>query len=152
MTVRTSVGSVEIVDVSLPVYAETDSVVLPGDDGLSENLSGVVWADTLERSLTSGLMRNLSAITGAQVAPEPWPLASQPDAEITVWVDEIRVTETTMVQMAGQFAVYQADAPRGGLVQRFDLTVPLPNTSNQALSQAYGTLWRLLAERVATAI
>ena len=73
------VSSIEIKEVSLPRYAASDAVVLV-NGGVVNEVSGNIWADDPERSVTQALARNIGIITGARVFAEPWPFAGQPGA------------------------------------------------------------------------
>jgi hypothetical protein len=62
--VSTSLASVEVVEVSLPTYAEGEDIFVRAADGTLAPLAGAVLADDPARALTLDLARALGAVTG----------------------------------------------------------------------------------------
>ena len=92
LRVHPLIGSLEVRDVSLPRYAASDEVVFLGDDGGLATVPGILWADTPERAATLALVEDLTQITGARVAAEPWPFSRAPDAQAVVRVSRLHGT------------------------------------------------------------
>ncbi len=149
MTDRSAARSILVGEVTLPEYAEASQVVVQTPDGLIEAVEDVIWADTPSRAMTNSLVRNLSAITGAQVAAGPWPLMDLPDAELTVRVERMLLTADGTLRMSGQYAVRRDVGPGGEQLRGFDIAVPVADPGLGTLSAAHGMAWRLLAEEIA---
>ncbi|SPF81667.1 PqiC family protein [Pseudoprimorskyibacter insulae] len=147
MTVRTTARSVEIKEVSLPAYAKEDKIALQNADGSVTSLEDSIWADEPERAMTNALVRNLTAITGRQIAASPWPLRGFPDAELSVRVEQMLVQAGAGLLLTGQYAVgFESGA---GQIKPFSITVPVSATDQNGVAQAHDAAWRQLAERIA---
>jgi uncharacterized lipoprotein YmbA len=156
LRVRPLISSLEVRDISLPRYAASDDLVREGADGVVSALPGTVWADTPERGLTLLLADALGQITGARVAVEPWPFSSPPAASVTVRVTQLlgQVDDSGAGRLAfsGSYAISPVDSSLSDRSGRFDILVPLPNATPQALaaaqSAALGDLAETLAQRI----
>mgnify|MGYP001804069798 FL=1 len=145
---RASARSIVVGDVRLPEYADASEVVRESPDGLIESV-GVIWADTPADALSNALVRNLTQITGAQVAGAPWPLDGLPDAELTVRVERMLVRVDNQLHMSGQFAVRRDAGAWAERLRNFDIRVPVTGEGLMAISNAHATAWRRLAEEIA---
>lgn len=115
--------TLEIVEVQLPTYAATEDIFVAAPDGAITPL-GPLWADDPARAMTLQLSRDLSTITGAQAAPEPWPFRDFAAAKVDVRLEEMLATGANTFRLAGQFFV----APDTGGRDRsgsFAIEVPL---------------------------
>ncbi|SLN68179.1 PqiC family protein [Roseisalinus antarcticus] len=136
-------SSVEVVEVTLPDYAAAEDIYLLQPDGGISAL-GPLWADDPARAVTLQLSRDLGAIIGRNVAPEPWPFRSFADARLDVRMEEFVATSNGTFRIAGQYFV----APESGGRDRagqFSIEVPLaaqdsPGAIAAARSQAVATL------------
>ncbi|SMX44460.1 PqiC family protein [Actibacterium lipolyticum] len=154
LKVRSAARSVSVAEVSLPAYAEAVEVAVQGENGLVGLVPGVIWADTPPRALTSGLVRNLTAITGAEVAAAPWPLDGNPDAELTVRVEQMLVTADGMLRLTGQYAVRRDSftTDRSGSISSFEIAVPTGSPELADIARAHDAAWRQLAEDIARSL
>lgn len=143
------VSSIEVRDVSLPRYAASDALVKQGENGVLEELPKTVWADTPERSLTLALARDLSVITGARVAVEPWPFAQQPAASVTVRVEQLLARQDNILVLSGQYAIAPVDSGLSDRSGRFDLSVPILGDTPAALANAQSQAMAQLSETIA---
>ncbi len=142
--------SLEVVEVTLPTYAATEEIFIQQPDGAIEAL-GPLWADLPARAMTLQLARDLGAITGATVAPEPWPFRGFSDARIDVRLEEMVATAAGQFRIAGQFFVApeQDGGDRSG---RFSIAVPLPEDASVAqIAAARSTATLQLSEQIARA-
>lgn len=143
------VGSLEVRDVSLPRYAASDDLVVLDDDGLLQTVSGAVWADTPERSMTLALADALGAITGARVAAEPWPFAQAPAAQVTVRVSQLLATANGALRLKGHYAIAPVNSGLADRSGQFDISVPVTDTAPAALAEAHGRAVSALAGQIA---
>ncbi|WP_146587902.1 PqiC family protein [Puniceibacterium confluentis] len=140
--------SLEVVEVTLPTYAATEEIFLQQPDGAIEAL-GPLWADLPARAMTLQLARDLGAITGATVAPEPWPFRGFSDARVDVRFEEMVATTSGQFRIAGQYFVApeQEGGERSG---SFAIAVPLPeDASASQIAAARGAATLTLAEQIA---
>lgn len=125
-TVPSRFQGIEVLDVSLPTYAAGEEIFTEDAAGLLAGSSSMIWADDPTRAVTLGLARSLAQITGARVAPEPWPFEQFPGARVDVRIEEMRVIGGQFT-LSGQYFV----APRGGAgrgtARLFAITAPLPD-------------------------
>lgn len=149
LKVRPSVRTVEVMQVSLPTYAEAQEISVEGESGTLQQVPEILWADEPARALTNSMVRLLSSISGAQVAAEPWPLAGLPEVEVTIRVEQLTVSNAAQLQLSGQYGLrYDQDGRRGRL-RLFDVTIPLVSTSLKSISDGYSEAWTELAEKIA---
>ena len=143
-------GALEVVEVTLPAYAATEEIFLQQPDGAIEAL-GPLWADLPARAMTLQLARDLGVITGATVAPEPWPFRGFSDARVDVRFEEMLATASGQFRISGQYFVApeEGDGDRSG---RFSIAVPLPEDPGAAqIAAARGAASVILAEQIARA-
>jgi uncharacterized lipoprotein YmbA len=145
-----SFRTVELREVSLPVYAQSEEISVEGLDGGITVRSGLLWADLPARAMTLDLGQALRTITGAQVASEPWPFDARPQARLEVRVEEMIASERGEFRLSGQYFVGAFDGSERGRAQSFALSVPLdPDAGPAAIALARGTATVLLAEAIA---
>ncbi|MGY9045803.1 hypothetical protein P775_12480 [Puniceibacterium antarcticum] len=140
--------SLEVVEVTLPTYAGAEDIYLQQPDGALKPL-GPLWADLPSRAMTLQLARDLGSITGATVAPEPWPFRGFSDARVDVRFEEMVATSSGQFRLAGQYFVApeQEGRERSG---RFAIAVPLPEDASAAqIAAARGVATLQLAEQIA---
>jgi uncharacterized lipoprotein YmbA len=140
-------ASLEVVKVTLPVYAATEEIFVENEDGAISAL-GPLWADDPARAMTLQLARDLAAITGARVAPEPWPFRDIADARVDVRVEEMLAMAAGTYRISGQFFIAPdtAGPDRSGL---FSVSVPLPAEATPSqIAAARGTATSSLAEEI----
>lgn len=149
LRLRPAVASVEVRDISLPRYAAADSLVVRTTDNALQQLSGTVWADNPERSMTLQLASDLGTITGVRVAAEPWPFADLPSAQVVVRVDRLIGQLGGTLRFSGQYAIAPVGADVSDRLSRFDITVRVPGETAGALALAQGTALAQLSEQIA---
>ncbi len=118
--------SVEVLEVSLPNYASGDEILVSATDGTLRT-GGLLWADNPTREVTLSLSRALSEITGARVAPAPWPFDSFPNARVDVRVERFLAEGGTHLVLRGQYFVADLDEQKRDRARLFDLRAPLPS-------------------------
>ena len=147
-SVRIRFASVEVMEISLPEYADEAELYIEKDGTLVG--SGLLWADDPSRAVTLALSRHLAQITGAFVAPEPWPFESFPDGRVDVRVERLLADENGLLTLAGQ--VFVADTVGRGRdrARLFTLTSQLDDASDAAaLARARADLVAQLALLIA---
>lgn len=140
--------SVEVLAVSLPSYAASEEIYIRGADGALTSSSDLLWSDDPSRAVTLELTRYLGQITGARVAPEPWPFAERAGARVNVRVEEM-FAEPGRFVMTGQFfgAPEDGGRDRSGL---FSLSAPIPEGGGAAaIAAARAQVVRDLAAEIA---
>ena len=139
--------SVEVVEVTLPTYAEDEAIYVRDGEGALSAL-GPFWADAPARSVTMQLARELGAITGARVAPEPWPFRTFADVRVDVRVEDFVATSSGAFLIAGQYFV-APDSGERERAGRFEITAPLANASSAGIAMARSNAVAQLAVEVA---
>lgn len=140
--------SIEVVDVTLPVYAASEEIFVEDPSGAISAL-GPLWADDPSRAMTLQLSRDLAAITGATVAPEPWPFRGVAAARVDVRIEEMLATATGAFRISGQFFV-APDASGPDRSDVFSISIPLPEQASPGqIALARGAATSSLAEQIA---
>lgn len=139
--------TVMVRDISLPAYAQATEITTRAEDGTLVEADDKVWADEPARAMTGAMVRNLSVITGAQVAAEPWPLQGYPDVELTVRVEHMFAGSDGAVRLAGYYAARRENGY--GNIRQFDISRPAPEGGAADIAAAYEAAWTDLAERIA---
>lgn len=145
---RIAFRSVEIRKISLPAYAASDEIARQGSDGRLTSEGSVLWADTPDRAISLELSRNLTRLTGARIAAEPWPFESFADARLELRFENLIAGEDGQFRAKGQYFVSAENGrDRSGL---FDLTVTFdPEGGPQAIAAARGQVILDLARFIA---
>ncbi|MEM8692038.1 MAG: PqiC family protein [Pseudomonadota bacterium] len=146
---RARVSTVEISEVTLPAYAASEEISLREEGGAIRSNPDFLWAELPENALTQALVENLSQITGAQVAANPWPLGDRPQVEVTVRVRTMLVSETGTLEFSGQYAIGAPEDAVREHVHAFALTETISGRDYQSIVDAHGRAWRRLAEDIA---
>lgn len=145
-------GSAELREVSLPDYAAGQEVAWQTEDGAVRSNPKAIWADTPPRAVTLMLARNISAVSGATVISEPWPLSSAPDNKLEVRIEQMLAGADGMFRLSGRYFVAPDDfGDRGGrdVVRRFDIAVPLGAEGPAAIAAAQSQALAMLAAQIA---
>jgi len=147
-TVRLQVATLEVREVSLPAYAEESQILLEGGDGALTPVKGAAWADEPVRAVTLLLADTIGRAGSATVAAEPWPLATPAQAAVEVRVSEMVARASGQFDLKGQFAISSYDHILRERIVRFDIAVPLSDTSPTGIATASGLAMRQLAEKI----
>lgn len=127
--------SVEIRTVSLPTYAASEEIYGQGADGVLATTSAVRWADIPERAITLELSRTLAELTGARVAPEPWPFDARAEAQVDVRFEDLLAGADGVFRASGQYFVSsESGRERSGLF-RLDVRYT-PEAGPEAIAAA----------------
>lgn len=150
-TARATGLTVEVLEISLPLYAQSQEIPMRDVDGAIKSDPAVLWADEPTRSISLGLAETLSRMTGGVAAVEPWPLDDRAAYRLDVRVSELVATPDNTLKFSGQFFVINDDGRRPK-VEWFDLTVPIAGSDGQsvarATSQAVVELSGLIAAKI----
>lgn len=149
--IRIGFATVELRDVSLPAYAAADEIAVQDPSGKLTSDASVLWADAPDRAIALELSRNLSQLTRARIAAQPWPFEDLPDARLEVRFETLLAGADGVLRASGQYflAVAESKPERAGL---FELSVPMapeggPLAIAQARAQIMLDLSRLLARK-----
>jgi uncharacterized lipoprotein YmbA len=150
---RIAIGpaSVEVLEISLPAYAEDADIFVQGQGGALSPAAGVAWADDTSRALTLDLTRALNELTGATVVPEPWPFEARPEARLDIRLEQFApdLTRNAFVIRGQAFAASQ-DGEGPDRADTFTVAAPLPpEPGPAAIAAARAQATLLLARRVA---
>ncbi len=148
--VSISVGSLEVSQASLPLYAESEEIAFADAAGVLTTDSDLLWADDPRRAVTQALVSNLSNLTGAKVAAEPWPLDQFPDARLAVRFDRFLPDASGQFRASGQYYVARVNSGIRESARSFDLSAPYAPGNPISLSAAKAEVLKALAIRVAS--
>ena len=151
-TLPNRLGKAELREVSLPQYASDQEIVWQTEDGALRSTSKNVWADNPARAMTLALARQISAVSGATVIAEPWPLSQEPDRRIEVRVEQVLPRADGVLRMSGIYFVSLAVGVLGRYpdsVHRFDIEVPLEGEGPGFIAKAQSAAIGQLAEQIA---
>lgn len=145
---RIAHASVAIRSVALPSYASGETIFTADEAGRLRETPGLLWADDPSRAMTLEVTRHLAQITGARIAPEPWPFLDNAAAEVDIRVEEMLARTDGTFRLSGQYFVTgETDNERARL---FDLAVPIPaEHTPEDIAAARGQVVRDLAVDIA---
>lgn len=146
--VRLRVSSIEVRDVSLPAYAAASEIVIEDTDGALRPVAKAIWADDPPRAITGALARSLDVRSSAAVSAEPWPLSDAADVRLEVRVSQMIARADGVFSMTGQFALASQSGAIRDTLQRFEIDVPLADTSPASVATATGNAIDTLAEQI----
>ncbi|SPJ23811.1 PqiC family protein [Palleronia abyssalis] len=144
-----SVGSVEVMDVSLPLYADQEVIYYEDETGALVSNEALLWADDPQRSFTEGLAFSLAAQTRATVAAEPWPFFDRPDVRVDVRVSRALPGRDGVFRLAGQYFVGSVQGETRERARRFSLSAPYQTLSAGSIASAKSRLIDELATLIA---
>ena len=150
MRVTTNVRSIEVMEVDLPEYANAPEILVKGVGGAVETGGSNLWADAPSRAIAAALGRNLSEITGATTATEPWPLEQFPDMRLEVRVDQMIADISGGFRLTGQYFLTPMGRDFRDRAVRFSITEPIEGEGPAAYSRAASRAVLTLSEQVAT--
>ncbi|MBV7410402.1 membrane integrity-associated transporter subunit PqiC [Maritimibacter sp. DP1N21-5] len=142
------VGTLEVRDVSLPAYAEESEILVEDSTGALAPIKNAVWADDPVRAMTMALADTMDRQSSATVAAEPWPLETEAQAAVHVRVSEMAARADGMFHLTGQFAISSYDRVVRERIERFDITVPLADTTPGAVARATSAATGQLAGQI----
>lgn len=149
---RVGIGfsSLEVSDVTLPTYAQSESIFVEDESGTLVGTDDLLWADDPARAATLELSRALASLTGVPVAPEPWPFEPYPAARLEVRVEEFVASQRGEFRLAGQYFVAALDESGRDRARLFRLSVPLDAEATPTqIAAARGQAMLALAEDIA---
>jgi len=83
---RASGTAIEVFEVSLPLYMQSQEIPVMGLDGAIRSNSNALWADDPSRAISLNLAEALARLSGGVAAVEPWPLDEPAKARLDVRV------------------------------------------------------------------
>lgn len=144
--------SVELLEAELPDYADGDNIYVQATGGALTPTRGFVWADDPSRAFTLELSRALGELTGARVAPDPWPYDERAEARLDIRVAEFSsdLTRGEFV-IRGQYFVAAFDESGRDRAREFRATAPLPpEPGPAAIAAARAQATAALARQIAS--
>ena len=143
-------STVELLDVSLPEYAEGAEIFVQVPGNALTRVARAQWADDPARAVTLDLARALAEVTGARVAPEPWPFEEPAEAQVDVRVAEIVADASGVFLLRGQVFVASQDGSGRDRAREFRVSIPLPPEAGPAaIAAARGQATLALAQDIA---
>lgn len=143
------IGTAELREVSLPQYAAGQEITWQTEDGALRSTPKQIWADDPPRAMTLALAREISALSGATVIAEPWPLSESPQNRVEVRVEEFLPGADGMVRLSGAYYVTPAQGAGRDVVRRFALHQPVVGEGAAALVAAQSAAVAALAAQMA---
>ena len=146
--------TIEVREVSLPAYAEAETIYYEGAGGTLMPAEGAEWGDLPTRAITLDLVEVLDAVTPARVAGEPWPFERLPEARVEVRATRMAAGVDGLFRLSGLYHVAdlrgELDTPRDRS-GRFGVAVPYdPAGGAAAIADARSRAARDLARRIAS--
>ena len=142
-------SSIEVREVSLPTHASSEEIYVEAEGG-GLAASDLLWADDPTRAVTLALSRNLAEITGARVAPEPWPFDGYPAARVDVRVERFLSQADGTLVLAGQYFVADMEGQGRDRARLFRFSNNLSgDVTASGAAEARAGLVRDLALRIA---
>ncbi|MDZ4395420.1 PqiC family protein [Cypionkella sp.] len=145
---RLRVSSIEVRDVSLPAYASASEIVVEDAAGALRPVPKAIWADDPARGVTGALARSLEAASTANVAAEPWPLNTEPQARVQVRIDQMSARADGSFYLEGQFAISSASGAVSDSLNRFAISVPMADLAPASVAGATGAALDQLAAKI----
>ena len=143
-------ASVSVREVSLPSYAAAEFLVTQAADGSLAESADTLWADDPTRDVTLGFSQALRTITGARVAPDPWPFRSAPDVTVDIRVDTFVARADGTFLATGQYFVAPEEEDQPERARGFTISAPyLVQGGVGAVAGARSRAVSALAEHVA---
>jgi uncharacterized lipoprotein YmbA len=142
-------GQVELREVALPQYAAAAEIAVQSASGGLVASSAQIWAESPVRAVTDLLAAQISALSGATVVAEPWPLGEGPDRVLEVRVEKMLAGADGLFHLEGQYFVSSYSGSGGDIARRFDLTVPLTGPGAAAVADAQARALQALARQIA---
>ena len=143
-----SVRTVEVREVSLPTYAQSEEIWRETEDGALVSDPEVLWADAPSRGVTQELTRQLAALTGRQVAAEPWPYLDSAEARLEVRLDEMIAGADGRFRISGQYFT-ASDSGNRDRFGTFKLWAPIEGEGTPAIAAARANAVKELARQIA---
>ncbi len=146
-TAQASGTRIEVYEVSLPLYMQSQEIPVMGMDGAIRSSSSALWADDPSRAISLNLAEALSRMSGGVASVEPWPLDEPARARLDVRVKTLLADESGQLQFAGQYFMV-SDTGRRPKVEWFDIKIPIEEVNGKTIAQATGLATQQLARQI----
>ncbi len=143
--------TIEIQEVSLPLYAQSQEIPFAEASGAIRTDQGSIWADTPSRAVSISLAESLSKLTGSVAAVEPWPLDEPAQVTLDVRVKKLLASADGFLEFSGQYFIV-FDSGRNPASDWFEIRIPVAGQTAAEISQATGTAINELAKIVSNRI
>ncbi|WP_415919491.1 membrane integrity-associated transporter subunit PqiC [Tateyamaria sp. SN6-1] len=148
--VRIAYQTVSVREVELPIYAATEEISRQSADGSVSSDTANLWADDPARAITLDLARTLRDISGARVAPDPWPFQTRPEVVVDVRFEELVPSANGQYRATGLYFVAPDDEGRAEHAHAFDLSVTFdPEAGFESVAASRTKLVTMLALDIA---
>ncbi|SDX52201.1 hypothetical protein SAMN04488238_109125 [Roseicitreum antarcticum] len=148
-TVPNRIGTTELREVRLPDYAAGQEIALQAEDGTLRAGPSNIWADDPVLGITTTLARQITAVSGATVIVEPWPLQDLPPRRLEVRIDRMVARNDGRYRLSGQYFLVPVSGSGSDIVRRFDITVPMAAQEYGAIADASARALDTLARQIA---
>lgn len=145
---RVTVGTLEVMDVSLPTYAEDSDIMVDDGNGALTPVKNALWADDPGRAVTQLLVDEIGRTSTATTAAEPWPLESPAQAAVHVRLSEMVASEAGRFDLRGQFAISSYGYVVRERIEPFAVSVPLADTKPATIAAASSAALRELSAQI----
>lgn len=144
---RKSSTTIEVFEVSLPLYMQAQEIPVMGSDGAIKSNAQALWADEPSRSISLHLAEALSRLSGGIASVEPWPLEDPARQQLDVRVKTLLATVGGELRFSGQYFLV-SDTGNRPKVEWFDISVPLVKLTGTSIAQATGAATQQLARQI----
>lgn len=145
---RVQVATLEVLEVSLPAYAEASEILVEGPDGGLTPISNALWADDPVRAVTLAIAEQVGAGSSAIAAPEPWPLEEDAQAAVSVTVAQLVAQSDGALRMTGQYAISSYDRIVRERIVPFSIVQPMVDGTPNAIAAATGAAISQLSSEI----
>lgn len=146
-TARASGTTIEVLEVSLPLYMQGEEIPMMGEDGAIHTDPNAVWADEPARAISLNLAEALSRLSGGVVSVEPWPLDDPASRRLDVRVKTLLAGNDGNLKFSGQYFLVSESGKRPK-VEWFDISVPLDSKTGASIANATGLATQQLARQI----
>lgn len=144
---RRSNTTIEVLEVSLPLYMQGQDIPVMDETGAIKTSDGAVWADDPARSISLNLAESLSRLSGGIASVEPWPLDEPALKRLDVRVKTLLANNLGILEFRGQYFLTPDDGSKPK-VDWFNIAVPMRALDARSIAHATGIATQQLAREI----
>ncbi|MEO1275587.1 MAG: ABC-type transport auxiliary lipoprotein family protein [Pseudomonadota bacterium] len=149
---RSRFATVEVREITLPLYAELDEIPVEDAAGIVRSDTNVLWADDPVRAVTRRLTDALATVTGVTVAESPWPFEDPADARVELRFDRLIAAADGQVRAEGQAFIAPRALGAQGRSLRFRASAPYTVEDVGSVARAQAIVLDEIARQVAAGL
>ena len=144
---RRSNTTIEVLEVSLPLYMQGQDIPVMDENGAIKTTSGAEWADDPARAISLNLAQSLSRLSGGIASVEPWPLDEPALKRLDVRVKTLLANNRGTLDFSGQYFLTPDDGSKPK-VDWFNIAVPMRSLDARSIAHATGIATQQLAREI----